>query len=205
MSKKDKDHLDETAAARQDGAQQQPASPDQAAANAAEAGAAGQNAAPESYTLTAEEFSKVQQHIADLQKEKDETVALLQRTMADFDNFRKRNASVRRDSFDEGVRSAVSELLPMLDNFSVALQMGAGAPESWRSGVEMVYRQFGAALEKLGVTEVDASGKFDPRLHNAVFREKAEGREEGDILEVLQKGYRMGETILRHSIVKVAE
>jgi len=205
LSKKDKDHLDETAAVLQNGGTQQPVPPDQATPNAAEAGAAGQNAAPESYTLTAEEFFKVQQHIADLQKERDETVALLQRTMADFDNFRKRNASVRRDSFDEGVRSAVSELLPMLDNFSVALQMGADAPESWRSGVEMVYRQFGAALEKLGVTEVDASGKFDPRLHNAVFREKAEGREEGDILEVLQKGYRMGETILRHSIVKVAE
>ncbi len=204
MSRKDKDHLDETAAGRQDGAERQ-APADGAAVNAAGAGAAEQNASPETYTLTAEEFSKVQQHIADLKKEKDETVALLQRTMADFDNFRKRNASVRRDSFDEGVRTAVSELLPMLDNFSAALQMGADAPESWRSGVEMVYRQFGAALEKLGVTEVDASGKFDPRLHNAVFREKAEGREEGDILEVLQKGYRMGETILRHSIVKVAE
>ena len=204
MSRKDKDHPDETTAVRQDGADEQRTAADQAA-DAAGARADEQSASPETYTLTAEEFSKVQQHIADLQKEKDETVALLQRTMADFDNFRRRNASVRKDSFDEGVRSAVFELLPMLDNFTVALQMGADAPESWRSGVEMVYRQFGAALEKLGVTEVDASGKFDPQLHNAVMREKAEGREEGDILEVLQKGYRMGETILRHSIVKVAE
>lgn len=204
MSRKDKDHPDGAAAARQDGADEQRIAAE-GAANAAGARADEQSAPPETYTLTAEEFSKVQQHIADLQKEKDGTVALLQRTMADFDNFRKRNASVRKDSFDEGVRTAVSELLPMLDNFSVALQMGADAPESWRSGVEMVYRQFGAALEKLGVAEVDASGKFDPRLHNAVMREKAEGREEGDILEVLQKGYRMGETILRHSIVKVAE
>lgn len=205
MSRKEKDHPDKTATARQDGAEQQPVPANGAAANAAGTVAPEPDAVPETYTLTAGEFSKVQQHIADLQKEKDETVALLQRTMADFDNFRKRNASVRRDSFDEGVRSAVCELLPMLDNFTAALQMGADAPESWRSGVEMVYRQFGATLEKLGVTEIDASGKFDPRLHNAVFREKAEGREEGDILEVLQKGYRMGETILRHSIVKVAE
>jgi len=68
-----------------------------------------------------------------------------------------------------------------------------------------VQRQFSDSLKKLGLEEIEADGKFDPNLHEAIAREKTEGRESGEILQVLQKGYRVGDRILRHSIVKVTE
>ena len=160
---------------------------------------------PESYTLTAEEFKTVQEHIQTLQKQKDETVALLQRNQADFDNFRRRNASVRADSLEEGKRECIKALLPALDNFDRALQVEGAGDESWREGVRLVHRQLMDSLQKLGLSEIEAEGKFDPNVHEAVMQEKAEGRESGDILAVLQKGYRVGEKIVRHSMVKVAE
>ena len=160
---------------------------------------------PESYTLTAEEFKTVQEHIQTLQKQKDETVALLQRNQADFDNFRRRNASVRADSLEEGKRECIKALLPALDNFDRALQAESAGDESWREGVRLVHRQLMDSLQKLGLSEIEAEGKFDPNVHEAVIQEKAEGRESGDILAVLQKGYRVGEKIVRHSMVKVAE
>lgn len=181
-----------------------------AADTQAEAASDGQSEAasqpePESYTLTAEEFKTVQEHIQTLQKQKDETVALLQRNQADFDNFRRRNASVRADSLEEGKRECIKALLPALDNFDRALQAEGAGDESWREGVRLVHRQLMDSLQKLGLSEIEAEGKFDPNVHEAVMQEKAEGRESGDILAVLQKGYRVGEKIVRHSMVKVAE
>ena len=181
-----------------------------AADTQAEAASDGQSEAasqpePESYTLTAEEFKTVQEHIQTLQKQKDETVALLQRNQADFDNFRRRNASVRADSLEEGKRECIKALLPALDNFDRALQAEGAGDESWREGVRLVHRQLMDSLQKLGLSEIEAEGKFDPNVHEAVMQEKAEGRERGDILAVLQKGYRVGERIVRHSMVKVAE
>ena len=181
-----------------------------AADTQAEAASDGQTEAasqpePESYTLTAEDFKTVQEHIQTLQKQKDETVALLQRNQADFDNFRRRNASVRADSLEEGKRECIKALLPALDNFDRALQAEGAGDESWREGVRLVHRQLMDSLQKLGLSEIEAEGKFDPNVHEAVMQEKAEGRESGDILAVLQKGYRVGEKIVRHSMVKVAE
>ena len=132
---------------------------------------------PESYTLTAEEFKTVQEHIQTLQKQKDETVALLQRNQADFDNFRRRNASVRADSLEEGKRECIKALLPALDNFDRALQAEGAGDESWREGVRLVHRQLMDSLQKLGLSEIEAEGKFDPNVHEAVMQEKAEGRE----------------------------
>ena len=149
-------------------------------------------AEPESYTLTAEEFKTVQMHIQQLQKEKDETVALLQRNQADFDNYRRRNASIRSDSLEEGRRECIKELLPVLDNFDRAMAADSG-DEGWREGIVLV------------LSEIDATGAFDPNFHEAVMQEKAEGRQSGEILAVFQKGYRVGDKIVRHSMVKVAE
>lgn len=160
---------------------------------------------PESYTLTAEEFKAAQEHIATLQKQKDETVALLQRNQADFDNFRRRNASVRSESLEEGKRDCIKELLPVLDNFDRAMENDAVCDEAWREGVRLVHRQLLDTLHKLGMSEVETDGKFDPNLHNAVMQEKVEGKESGDIIAVFQKGYRVGDKIVRYSMVKVAE
>ena len=206
MAKKDKKH-DPSA----DGVQPEiTESVPEAAEAAKEAPAAapeGEKAKAEeiSYTLSAEEFEKVQAHIAELTKSRDEAVGLLQRNQADFDNYRKRNVSARAESFEEGRRAVVKDLLPLVDNFDRAMEADASSAGAWADGVRLVYRQLGEILSKLGVTEIEAAGAFDPNFHNAVMSEKIEGKESGEILLVLQKGYRMGDTIIRHSMVKVSE
>ena len=159
----------------------------------------------ESYTLTAEEFAAAKAHIEALTKEKDETVGLLQRIQADFDNFRRRNASVRFDSYEEGKRDTVKELLPALDNLERALDTIPAENASLREGIAMVQRQMLDSLKKLGLEEVESNCIFDPNKHEAVMREKVDGKESGEIVVVFQKGYRMGDRIIRHCMVKVAE
>ena len=159
----------------------------------------------ESYTLTAEEFAQAKAHIEAITKEKDETVNLLQRIQADFDNFRRRNASIRLDSYEEGKRDTVKELLPALDNLERALDSIPAENASLREGIAMVQRQMLDSLKKLGLEEVESDCVFDPTKHEAVMREKVEGKESGEIVVVFQKGYRMGGRIIRHCMVKVAE
>lgn len=164
-----------------------------------------ETAAPETYVLTAEEMQTARERIEKLQKERDETVALLQRNQADFDNFRRRNATVRTDSLDEGRRECIRALLPVLDNFDRAMESDSADDAAWREGVKLVYRQFVETLQKMELSEIDTSGKFDPNLHEAVMQEAVEGKESGEIIAVFQKGYRVGDRIIRHSMVKVAE
>ena len=165
----------------------------------------GAAAEQESYTLTAEEFAAAKAHIEAITKEKDETVVLLQRIQADFDNFRRRNASIRLDSYEEGKRDTVKELLPALDNLERALDAIPAESEGLREGIAMVQRQMLDSLKKLGLEEIENDCKFDPTKHEAVMREKVEGKESGEIVVVFQKGYRMGDRIIRHCMVKVAE
>ena len=167
------------------------------------AGQAG--AEPDSYTLTAEEFAAAKAPIEALQKEKDETVQLMQRIQADFDNFRRRNASIRKESYEEGKRDTIREILPALDSFERAEESASGADKGYVEGLRLVRRQMLDALKKLGLKEVEACGQFDPNLHEAVLREKDEKAESGQVLQVLQKGYRVGDKIIRHCMVKVAE
>ena len=159
----------------------------------------------ESYTLTAEEFAAAKAHIEAITKEKDETVGLLQRIQADFDNFRRRNASIRLDSYEEGKRDTVKELLPALDNLERALDAIPAENANLRDGIAMVQRQMLDSLKKLGLEEIENDCKFDPNKHEAVMREKVDGKESGDIVVVFQKGYRMGDRVIRHCMVKVAE
>lgn len=152
-----------------------------------------------------EELKKLQEDLEKKQQELDETIRLLQRNQADFENFRRRNNTVRAESYENGKRDAVSELLPSLDDFDRIVSNADKADEAWVEGVKLVYRKFTDELKKLGLAEVEAEGKFDPNLHNAVLSEAVDGVESETILAVLQKGYRMGDKILRHSMVKVSE
>ena len=167
--------------------------------------AAGTEEEQKTYTLTAEEFETAKAHIASLQKEKEETVALLQRNQADFDNYRRRNASIRADSYEEGKRDVIKQLLPVLDNFDRALANESQGDENWREGIQLVHKQLLEILTKQGLSEIPAEDKFDPALHDAVMQEQVEGKESGTILMVLQKGYRVGDKIIRHTMVKVAQ
>ena len=194
--------------------EQTPETPETLKTEPAAANSAAQAAEPlvledsnevETYTLTAEEFAAAKAHIESLQKERDDTVQLLQRIQADFDNFRRRNASVRLDSYEEGKRDAIKSMLPTLDSFDRALASAGAADAGFTEGVKLVQKQLLDSMTKLGLEEVEASGAFDPNLHEAVMREKADGKASGQVLEVLQKGYRVGDKIIRHAMVKVAE
>lgn len=165
-----------------------------------------ENEIPESVTLTRDEFKQVKERIDQLEKEKESDVALLQRLQADFDNYRRRNASIVADSLDEGARNLIKSLLPVLDNLDRALD---NVPEdektAWVEGIQLVSKQLYETLQKAGLEEIEAEGQFDPELHDAVMQEEDEEKESGEITAVFQKGYKVKNRIIRHSMVKVAK
>ena len=157
-----------------------------------------------------EEASAVQAEIEDLhkqleaaKKQSDEYLNMAQRVQADFENFRRRNNSVRADAYEDGARAFIKTILPVMDNLERALA-AESADAALHEGVSMVHRQLSAALEKRGVTVIDRTGeKFDPRLENAVMQAEADEGEPGTVCLVLQKGYQLGDVVLRHAMVKV--
>lgn len=129
---------------------------------------------------------------------------MAQRAQADFQNFKRRNQQVRADAYDDGVREALTALLPTIDNLERAVQAAQQQGEGGLlDGVKMTLKLLMEAAGKLGLEEVPALGeKFDPELHNAVMR--AEEGEPGTVLEVFEKGYRARGRIIRYAMVKVA-
>lgn len=130
----------------------------------------------------------------------------LLRTAAEYDNFRKRSAREQDASFNNGVGFAVNQILGILDT----LEMAANAPttdENYKKGVVMTLDKAAAALNTLKVEEIPAQGQpFDPNVHAAVQQVPAEeGVESGTVVQVYQKGYRLGDRVIRHATVVVAE
>ena len=149
------------------------------------------------------DVAALQSELEQTAKKNEEYLNMLARTQADFDNFRRRNESVRADSFAEGQRAVVAAMLPVLDNLERALD-AAAEDSPLKSGVELTLKQMRAACEKLGVTEINRLGeKFDPNLENAIMQGAPEDGEPGTVCMVLQKGYMMGKNVVRHAMVKV--
>ncbi len=144
-----------------------------------------------------------------LEDEKNSYLELCQRTRAEFENYKKRNATLRTDSLDEGVREAVTALLPVIDNLERALDVDTGheSTQAIKEGVQMTVSQMIGVLESLGLEEIKAEGEtFDPNFHHAVMQGEAdEDHPEDTIIEVFQKGYIIRGKIIRHSMVKVAK
>jgi molecular chaperone GrpE len=142
---------------------------------------------------------------------KDEKIEELQdrlkRQMAEFDNFRKRTEKEKAAMYEIGARDIIEKILPVLDNFERGL---AAMPEeekgsSFAEGVAMIYKQFVKTLEDAGVEAIEAKGQtFDPNLHNAVMHIEDENLGENVIAQELQKGYKYRGTVVRHSMVQVA-
>ena len=134
-----------------------------------------------------------------------EYLAMAQRVQADFENYRKRNESVRADAYADGKRDVAAVMLPVLDNLERAVDAAAASSdEALKSGMELVLKQMTDVYQKLDVTPIDRLGeKFDPNLENAVLQGTEDEGEPGTVCQVLQKGYRMGDRILRHAMVKV--
>ena len=145
--------------------------------------------------------------MAALRQEKDALQDRLLRTAAEFDNYRKRIERERRELAEFAAADILVELLPIVDNFERALQAPAGPDaEAFRKGIELIHKQMLDLLRKRGVTPVDALGAdFDPNFHQAVVQEASEEHREGEVMQELQRGYMLGDRLLRPAMVKVAK
>lgn len=169
-----------------------------------------EDGAQDAQECVSEDGAAVQTEIDDLQKQleaakkqSDEYLNMAQRVQADFENFRRRNNAVRADAYEDGARAFIKTILPVMDNLERALA-AESADAALHEGVSMVHRQLSEALEKRGVTVIDCAGeRFDPRLEDAVMQADASEGEPGTVCLVLQKGYQLGDVVLRHAMVKV--
>ena len=126
------------------------------------------------------------------------------RLCAEYDNFRKRTQKEKDALYGEIRANTLLQFLPVYDNLERALKQGT-EDEAYRKGVEMIMTQFCSTIEKLGVTEVPALGeKFNPELHNAVMHVDDEEKGENEVVEVFQKGFMLGDKVIRFAMVKVA-
>ena len=125
------------------------------------------------------------------------------RTLAEFDNFKKRSAREKEDLFFSARCEVIRSLLPVFDNLERAQKYSNA--EDYQKGVDMIINQFFEILRGMDIQEIAKVGdEFDPRFHEAVFREEKEGVPENTITELLQKGYAIGDKVIRHAMVKVS-
>ena len=145
--------------------------------------------------------------LAALQKERDALKEQFLRAVADFDNYRKRVERERRELSEYAAADVLLELLPIIDNFERALQAPSGGDtEAVTRGIELIHKQMLDLLRKRGVTLIDALGAdFDPNVHQAVIHEPSDEHREGEVMQELQRGYKLGDRLLRPAMVKVAK
>jgi molecular chaperone GrpE len=176
--------------------------------------AEAQDPAPEKETENTKKkgFSKASKKEQELEKklhELEEALAKQKdqflRTAAEYDNYRKRSEREKAAVYADATAAAILEILPVEDNLERALAQKECTVEDLRKGVEMVQAQMKACLEKLGVSEMGAEGEtFDPAFHNAVMHLEDESLGENVIVQVFQKGYKLGDKVVRHAMVQVA-
>lgn len=146
---------------------------------------------------------------AELQKlraERDNLLDRLARLQAEFENARKRAAKENADFRDFAVADVARTLLPVIDNFNLALQNAGAKPEDFRKGVELIHKQLQDVLQKLNVQRIPAKGEpFDPRFHEAIEMVESDEAPDHHVLEELQPGYRIKERLLRPAMVRVAK
>jgi molecular chaperone GrpE len=147
-----------------------------------------------------------EERVAEAEAKADEYLRDLQRLAADFDNFRKRSAREYEALAQRAHERLVKELLPVLDDLERALDAAEEHDEEKViEGVRLVQQALRQALEREGLAEIEADGKFDPHVHEALLAQPAADVAQGDVLQVLQKGYRLGDRVLRPARVIVAE
>lgn len=148
-----------------------------------------------------------QEKITKLEEQCADYIDKYQRCLAEFDNFRKRTIKEKASMYDDGVRSTIEKLLPVVDNLerAVAVQNQNNAEDSFYKGVAMTLKQFQEILTSMGVEEIKALGEtFNPNKHAAVAHEDNEEYGENIVILEMQKGYQYKDKVIRHSMVKVA-
>ena len=152
-----------------------------------------------------EETPAVESELEGLRAEKANYLDRLARLQAEFDNFRKRSVRAQQDFRDYALAEALQSLLPILDSLDRALKTTGVSVEDFRSGIELIDKQFHDALSKLGVEPVPAEGEiFDPNLHQAVQMVDTDEVEDHHVIDELQRGYRIKDRLLRPAMVRVA-
>ena len=156
----------------------------------------------------AEVVDETAEKIAALEQQAADNLDKYQRTLAEFDNFRKRTVKEKASMYDDGVRSTVEQLLMVIDNLerAVAVQEGkVDENDAFFKGVKMTLTQFCDVLHGMGVEEIKAVGEqFDPNLHAAVAHEDDDNYGENEVVMEMLKGYKYKDKVIRHSMVKVA-
>ena len=141
-----------------------------------------------------------------LRSERDNLLDRLARLQAEFDNYRKRSQKENADYRDYAIADAAKTLLPVIDNFSLALKNAAANPENFKKGVELIHKQLQDVLQKMNVQRVPAQGQpFDPRIHEAIEMVESSDVPDNHVLEELQPGYKIKERLLRPAMVRVAK
>ena len=187
---------------------------DESAAKAAAEAAGEQENAGENQDATAEAPAEGDERVAGLQRELEQTKERLLRQMAEYQNYRRRTEQEKMTLVQAGKEKVLSQMLEVFDDFSRSIaaveQTNEGDEASnldkLRQGVQLVHQKFSDALTRLGVEPIEAVGqKFDEHLHEAMLQQPgADDMEPGTVIEEIQKGYRMGDKVLRHSRVVVA-
>jgi molecular chaperone GrpE len=147
----------------------------------------------------------LEQRMAALEAERDERLDDLKRLAADFENYRKRVARDQESLVARAHERLVKELLPVLDDLERALAAAEEHQEAQlEEGVRLVHRELAAALEREGLAEIETNGHFDPHVHEALLSQPSSDQAEGTVIEVAQKGYRLGDRVVRPARVVVA-
>ena len=142
--------------------------------------------------------------LCEKQKELDEANDRYKRMYAEFENYKKRSAKERETLYNSIMSDVVTSLLPVIDNLEMALNAQT-EDSNYKQGIELVYKQFMSTMEKNGVEQIKAEGEtFDPSLHEAVSSVIDENLGEKEIKQDLRKGYKIGNKVIRHSMVVVA-
>ena len=155
--------------------------------------------------LTNEELiEKLNKDLEEQKIKTDEYFEHLKRNMAEFDNYKKRVSKEKESLYSTITSDIISDLLPIMDNFNAALQADS-KDLPFKEGMQMIYNQVTDTLKKLGLEEIEALNlTFDPNLHEAVMHVEDENYKEKEVVEVFRKGYKIGDKVIRHSMVKVA-
>jgi molecular chaperone GrpE len=161
---------------------------------------------PNAGTDPSEEEGPVPSGLEAVEKERDDYLDALQRLKAEFDNFRKRTAREHEATTARANEALLKELLPILDDLERALEAAEQHEEAkLEDGVRLVHRALADVARRHGLEEIETNGAFDPHVHEALLAQAAEDAESGSVLQVLQKGYRLGDRVLRPARVVVAE
>ena len=156
------------------------------------------------YNDTATQFADLEEQVAKLEEQNEEWSDKFTRLYAEYDNYRKRTAKEKTETYQNASVKCIEDLLPVIDSFERALEAEC-TDENFKNGMQMIFGQMKSFLSKMNVTEIEALGaEFDPNFHNAIQQQEGTDYAENHVCAVFQKGYMLGDKLIRPAMVAVA-